>query len=56
MGDLVTFRGSIFADAHDRAITAMYKRTYFVGLISAVHESTVKTAKIGFLEKFPAIL
>ena len=45
MGDLVTFRGSSFTDAHNRAITAMYKHAYFVGLIFAVHESSVKTLK-----------
>ena len=46
MSNLITFRCSIFADAHDRAITSMYKQAYFMGLIFAVHESTVKTAKI----------
>ena len=48
MGDLVTFRGSIFVDAH---ITSMYKCAYFVGLIFMVHESTVKTMKIGRVRK-----
>ncbi len=42
--------GSIFTDVHDHAITAMYKRAYFVGLIFTVHESTVKTTRIGPLE------
>ena len=46
MGNLVTFRGSIFTDAQDRAVTSMYKHAYFAGLIFTVHESTVKTAKI----------
>ena len=53
MGDLVTFRGSILTDAHDRAITSMYKYAYFVGLIFVVHESSVKTTKIGPLISFP---
>ena len=53
MGDLVTFRGSILTDAHDRAITSMYKCAYFVGLIFTVHESTVKTTKVGPLKSFP---
>ena len=53
MGDLVTFRGSIFADAHYRAITSTYKCAYFMGLIFAVHESTIKTTKLGPLENFP---
>ena len=53
MGGLVTFHSSVFVDAHDHAITAMYKRAYFVGLSFAVHESTVKTVKIGPLENFP---
>ena len=46
MGDLVTFRDAIFTDAHDRAITTiiLYKHAYFVGLIYAIHESTVKIA------------
>ena len=55
MGDLVTFRSSIFADTHDHAITSMYKCTYSVGLIFTIHESTVKTVKavkIGPLENF----
>ena len=39
MGDLATFRGSIFADAHDCAIASMYKHAYFVGLFFAVQES-----------------
>ena len=34
-------------------ITSMYKHAYFVGLIFAVHESTVKTAIIGPLINFP---
>ena len=38
MGDLVTFCGSIFVDAHDCAITSMYKHAYFTGLFFAVHE------------------
>ena len=41
MDILVIFRGSIFADAHDRAITSMYKQAYFVGLIIAVHDNRV---------------
>ena len=53
MGDLVTFCGSISADVHDYAITSMYKCAYFAGLIFTVHESTMKTAKIGPLENFP---
>ena len=53
MGNLVTFRGSTFVDAHNRTNTAMYKCAHFVGLILTVHESTVKTAKIGPLENFP---
>ena len=53
IGDLITFHGSIFADAHNCAITAMYKRAYFVDLIFAVHISTMKTTKIGPLENFP---
>ena len=52
MDDLVTFRGSNFADAHDHAITSMYKCDYFMDLIFAVHESTMKAAKIGPLENF----
>ena len=40
VGNLVTFRGS---DVHDRTVTAMYKRAYFMGLLFAIHESTVKT-------------
>ena len=28
MDDLVTFRGSIFPDAHNRDITSMYKQAY----------------------------
>ena len=43
----------IFADVHDRAITSMYKHAYFVGLIFASHELTVKTAKTGPLKTFP---
>ena len=35
-----------FTDAHDRAITSMYKHAYFVGLIFAVHESTMKNMKV----------
>ena len=31
----------------------MYKRAYFMGLTFTVHESTVKTVKIGPLENFP---
>ena len=46
MGDLETFYCAIFTNLHDHAITSMYKRAYFVGLIFVVHESTVKTAKI----------
>ena len=46
MGDLVTFRGSIFVDVYYRAIASTHKRAYFVGLILTVHESTVKTAKL----------
>ena len=46
MGELETFRCAIFADAHNQAVTFMYKRAYFVGLIFVVHESTMKTAKI----------
>ena len=53
MDDLVTFHGSIFTDAHNRAVTSMYKCAYFAGLIFTVQESTVKTAKIGPLENFP---
>ena len=53
MGDLITFHGSIFADAHNCTVTSLYKRAYFAGLTFAVHESTVKTAKIGSLENFP---
>ena len=49
----VTFRSSIFADTHDRAITSLYKLAYFVGLIFVVHESTMKTVKVGPLENFP---
>ena len=49
MGDLVTFCGLIFADVQDRAI---YKHAYFAGLIFALHESTMKTTKIGPLENF----
>ena len=33
----------------------MYKHAYFVGLIFVVHESTVKTMKIGPLENFPLL-
>ena len=50
MDDLVTFHGSLFTDAHYRAVTSMYKRAYFAGLIFVVHESTVKTTKIGPLK------
>ena len=50
MGNLVTFRGSIFADVQDHAI---YKHAYFTGLIFALHESTMKTVKIGPRENFP---
>ena len=50
MGNLVTFHGSSFVDVHDRAITSMYKHAYFVGLIFAVQEPTVKTTKIGPLK------
>ena len=50
MGNLVTFRGSIFVDMHDHAVTYMYKCAYFMGLIFTDHESTVK---IRPLEKFP---
>ena len=51
MGNLVTFCDSIFADAHNCAITAMYKHAYFmdlifVGLIFTVHESTMKAVKV----------
>ena len=53
MGDLVTFHVSIFVDANDCAIVSMYKCAYFTGLIFAVHETTVKTTKIGPLENFP---
>ena len=53
MGDLVTFCGSIFADAHDCAVTSLYKCAYFGGIIFVVHKSTVKTMKIGPLETFP---
>ena len=53
MGDLVTFHISIFVDANDCAIVSMYKCAYFTGLIFAVHETTVKTTKIGPLENFP---
>ena len=53
MDNLVTFHGSIFTDAHYRAVTSMYKRAYFAGLIFAVHESTMKSTKIGPLENFP---
>ena len=53
MGDLVTFHGSIFTDMYGYANTSMYKRAYFMGLFFAVHESTMKTAKIGPLTNFP---
>ena len=42
MGDLVTFRNSIFTDAHNRAITSTYEHAYFAGVTFTVHESTVK--------------
>ena len=35
------------------ARSCCYKRAYFAGLIFAVHESTVKTTKIGPLKNFP---
>ena len=53
MGDLLTFRGLIFTDAHGLTITCMYKRAYFMGLIFADCRLTAKTAKIGPLENFP---
>ena len=39
-------------DAHDHAITSLYKCAYFAGLIFVVHESTMKTAKIGPFKHF----
>ena len=50
LDDLLTFRGSIFADVHNCAIMSTYKRAYFMGLIFMVRESTMKTAKIGPLK------
>ena len=53
---MVTFCGSIFVDTHDRAVTSMYKCTYFSGLIFTVHESTVeKNSENWTSQKFPAI-
>ena len=51
--DLLKFRDSNFTDARYCIIVYIHKRAYFVGLIFAVCESTVKTAKIGPLKNFP---
>ena len=46
-----------FVDVHNHANTIMqYKCDYFVGLIFMVHESTVKTMRIGPLISVSAIL
>ena len=50
MGNLVAFRSSIFTDVHDHASTSS---AHFVGLIFTVHESAMKTTKIGPLKNFP---
>ena len=50
MVDLYHFVGLIFADAHTHARYVLYNRIYFVGLIFAVKQSSVKTVKIGPLE------
>ena len=54
MDVLVIVRGSIFADAHDRAITSMYKQAYFVGLTFAVHDNR-DNYKNWTPRKFPTI-
>ena len=50
IGNLLTFPDSNFSDACYHANTCIYKRAYFTGLVFAVHESTMKTVKIGPLE------
>ena len=52
MDSLQSFRGLIFADAHDHDQYALYNHTYFVGLIFTDSSSSAKTAKIGPLENF----
>ena len=55
IGDLLTFRVFIFADASNHAITCTctYIQAYFTVLIFAVERLTAKNAKNGPLENFP---
>ena len=53
IGDLLTFYGSNFTDAHNCANTHIMQTCLFVGLIFVVRESTMKSAKIGPLKNYP---
>ena len=53
MVDLYYFLGLIFVDVYTYLHCALYNRTYYVGLIFVLRQSSAKTAKIGPLENFP---